>query len=79
MSDGVKITWAYRPDDRSKQGKTESVPADVAAMKVREGLAFYASEDRPTGVSEDSAATPSTVSAGTVVTDATGSGKSSKS
>lgn len=39
--DGVEIEWVYRPDDRSKQGKRETLPKDVAALKVREGLAKY--------------------------------------
>lgn len=39
--DGVEIIWAYRPDDRSKQDTSEWLPADVAKMKVQEGLARY--------------------------------------
>lgn len=38
----VEVVWAYRPDDRSKQGKTEVLPRDVARQKVSEGLARYA-------------------------------------
>lgn len=41
MSDELKIVWSYRPDDRSKQGKTQSLPADLAKLKVKEGLAVW--------------------------------------
>jgi hypothetical protein len=40
-ADGVEIEWSYRPDDRSKQGKRETLPADLARQKVAEGLAVY--------------------------------------
>lgn len=39
--DELEVVWAYRPDDRSKQGTSEFLPADLAKMKVREGLAVW--------------------------------------
>lgn len=36
------IEWAFRPDDPSKQDTREELPDDLAALKVREGLARYA-------------------------------------
>jgi hypothetical protein len=39
--DELEVVWAYRPDDRSKQGKSERLPADLARMKVAEGLAVW--------------------------------------
>ena len=37
----LDVVWSYRPDDRSKQGTTESLPDDLARMKVAEGLAVW--------------------------------------
>jgi hypothetical protein len=74
IRDGVDVVWAYRPDDRSKQGKTETLPRDVADMKVREGLARYV-EAEPEAEAADVAAAK--VDPGTIVTDA-GTGKSTK-
>lgn len=41
QADGVEVEWRYRPDDRAKQGTKEHLPADLAKIKVREGLAVY--------------------------------------
>ena len=41
----LDVVWSYRPDDRSKQGTTESLPDDLAKMKVSEGLATWPKKD----------------------------------
>jgi hypothetical protein len=74
IRDGVEVVWAYRPDDRSKQGKTETLERDVADMKVREGLARYA-EAKP--AADDDSGASEKVDPGTIVTDAT-TGRSTK-
>lgn len=74
-AEAVEVVWAYRPDDRSKQGKREWLARDVAEMKVREGLARwvgtrFSDEPMPEPASEK-------VDPGTIVTDAA-TGKSTK-
>lgn len=51
--DELEVVWSYRPDDRSKQGKKEKLPADLARMKVREGLAVFP-KPKPEPVEADS-------------------------
>ncbi|MBT0771811.1 hypothetical protein KIH74_22915 [Kineosporia sp. J2-2] len=40
--DDVEIIWVFRPDDPTRQGRTERLPRDLAGIKVSEGLARYA-------------------------------------
>jgi hypothetical protein len=37
----VEVRWAYTPKDRAKQGTTERIAPELAAIKVREGSAAY--------------------------------------
>lgn len=52
----TKIVWAYRPDDRKKQGKTEDVPQDMARAYVHDGVARYAPEEPPQDDADDDTA-----------------------
>lgn len=54
----LDVVWSYCPDDRSKQGTTESLPDDLAKLKVKEGLAVW---PKPAPVVEAPAEKPAAV------------------
>lgn len=46
--DTVKVIIAFDPNDRSREGKTESLPAGEAHSLVYNGRARYAADEKDT-------------------------------
>jgi hypothetical protein len=47
MGETAEVVWVFRPDDPRRQGKRETLPADLARLKVAEGLAKWPPAPKP--------------------------------